>query len=484
MSHSFKVIFAAAEVTPLVKAGGLGDVAGSLPRALRRAGHDVRIVMPRYGITNLEGYQAIFQGSFSIPFMGGQEDVAIVQVSLKDMTPVYLVENERYFNRAAIYGEADDLERFLLFSLAVMEVPKKFDWQPDIMHCHDWHTGVIPPLLKVTYRNDAFYSSCASVFTIHNLAYQGWFDDFFAERAGLYEYLLSPDDPMRSKTYSMTGLGICHADIVSTVSETYAREILTPEYGESLETLLQRRNDSLYGILNGVDYEHFNPATDPVIAVNYDVNGIDRRPVNKLALQEKAKLPLNKEIPLIGMAGRLVDQKGPDILLEALERLLSDTDVQFVLQGTGDSKYQERLEGLENLYPDKTRMFLTLDFSLAQLIFAGCDIFVVPSRFEPCGLTPLIAMRYGAIPIVRRTGGLAETVRDYNSDLSSGLGFVFENCNATELLAALRRALAAFQKKKEWRNLMMRAMKADFSWNSSLPKYEALYETARHKIMD
>jgi len=470
-------------MSPLVKVGGLGDVAGSLSKALRKRGHDVRLIMPRYGIVNLDEFKSTWTGSFDIPFMGGQESVKINEILLKDGTTVYLVENGRYFDRLAVYGERDDVERFLLFSLAAMAVPKKINCQPEIFHCHDWHAGIVPALLKIAYKDDPFYSSCASVFTIHNLAYQGWFDDYFAGRAGLHAYMPPPDDPMRGKGYSMMGLGVYHGDVISTVSETYAREALTPEYGLGFETLLQRRRDRFLGIRNGIDYEQFNPATDAEIAVNYDVNSLDKRVGNKLALQQKVGLPVNGEIPLVGMAGRLVKQKGPDIAAEALEALLPEADMQFILQGIGETRYQELVAEMENLHSRKARIFLVLDFSLAQLIFAGCDIFLMPSRFEPCGLAHLIAMHYGAIPVVRRTGGLAETVSDCSSDLSTGLGFVFENYNAGELAGALKRALAAFQRKDEWRKLMTRAMKADFSWGESLPKYEALYEMAKREAL-
>ena len=484
MFSSFKVLFAASEASPLVKFGGLGDVIGSLPRALRRIGHDVRIVIPRYGIINLEGFRYTWHGTFTLPFIGGHESVGLTEVLLKDGTPVYLVENDRYFARNAVYGEQDDLERFLLFSLAVMEVLKMIRWQPDILHCHDWHTAIVPASLKAARETDPFYSSCTSVYTIHNLCYQGWFDDWFARRAGLYEYLLPQGDPLREGTYSLTGLGIYHSDIISTVSETYAQEILTPEYGFGLEALLQRRNDSLFGILNGVDYEQFDPATDCLIAANYDVHSLDRRVKNKLALQEKAGLPVSAEVPLLGWAARLVEQKGIDILFDALDSLLSETDVQFVLQGIGETRYMEALKHLENRYPAKARTFLILDFSLAQLIFAGCDMFLTPSRFEPCGLAPLIAMHYGAIPVVRRTGGLAETVQDCTPDLSSGLGFVFEKYAADVLLATLNCALTAFRRKEEWHKLMTRCMKADFSWEISVQQYEALYQMAKRTALN
>ncbi len=483
MGSSFKVLFATAEASPLIKVGGLGDVAGSLPRALRRLGHDVRIIMPRYGITNLEGHQITWRGNLNMPFMGDGEDTGISEVLLRDGTPVYLVENKRYFDRPAVYGEADDLERFLLFSLAVMETPKILGWHPDILHCHDWHTGMVPARLKAARRDDPFYSSCASVYTIHNLGYQGWFDDGFAGRAGIYDYLPPEGDPLRDRAYSMTAIGIYHGDIISTVSETYAVEILTPEYGMGLETLLESRRDSLFGILNGIDYEEFNPALDRIIAANYDAHTLERKATNKLAVQEKAGLPVDAGTPLLGLAARLVDQKGIDILVGALDSLFGEADVQFVLQGTGEPRYEESLRGLQDRYPAKARTFLVLDFSLARLIFAGCDIYLSPSRFEPCGLSHLIAMHYGAIPVVRRTGGLAETVPDCNSDPSAGLGFVFESYGQNDLLTALRRAVATFQRKEVWHKLVSRVMQVDFSWKSSAPKYASLYQRARRKVV-
>jgi starch synthase len=484
LSSLFNVLFAVAEASPLIKVGGLGDVAGSLPRALRQLGHDVRIIMPRYGLINLGGYELTLQSSFNLPFMGGQEDIGISQLLLEGGTPVYLVENERYFSRPAVYGETDDLERFLLFSLVVIEASKKLGWQPDIFHCHDWHTGIVPALLRVARINDQFYSTCASIFTIHNLGYQGWFNNWFADHASLYDYFPPIGNPLRDKVYSMTAIGIYNSDIISTVSETYAREIMTPEYGMGLETMLQYRKNSLFGILNGIDYEEFNPTTDHEIAANYDPHRLEMRITNKLALQEKAGLPVNAEIPLFGLAARLVDQKGIDILVGALNSLFGEANAQFVLQGTGEPRYEESLRNLQSNYPDKAQMFLTLDFSLARQIFAGCDIYLSPSRYEPCGLSHLIAMHYGAIPVVRHTGGLAETVIDCSSDLSSGLGFVFEGYDQNELLTILRRVVTAFHRKEGWQNLTRRVMQADFSWKSSISKYVTLYEMAQRKAKD
>jgi starch synthase len=482
MADSLKVLFAAAEASPLVKAGGLGDVIGSLPKALRRAGHDIRIILPNYGTINLEGYTSRSLGSSSVPFMGSNERIEVNAVNIKDGVPVYLIDNWTYFHRSSIYGEQDDLQRFLFFSYSVMDALKIVNWQPNVLHCHDWHTGIIPALLKVAYRDDPFFPHCSSVFTIHNIAYQGWFDDFFAEKADLHRFLPRIDDPLRSKTYSMTGLGIYHSDVVSTVSDNYANEILTPEYGERIDELILSRRDSLFGIVNGIDYDEFNPATDSNIAVQYNVNSIEKRVQNKFALQNKAGLSVNQEIPLIGMAGRLVEQKGIDIAIKAIESLLAGTEIQFILQGTGHRGYHESLEELQRLHPDRVRTYLTLDFLIGRSIFAGCDIFLMPSRFEPCGLSPLIASHYGAIPVVRNTGGMAQNIIDYDSDPQNGFGFVFQKYDTGELLEALHKVLRTFKEKEEWPNLMVRAMKADFSWHKSVPKYEALYHTALNKI--
>jgi starch synthase len=478
---SFKVLFAVTEANPIIKVGGLGDVAGSLPRILRLNGHDVRLVMPRYGTINLEGYEATPRGSFGVVFMGREEVVTVTEILLRHGTPVYLLGNSRYFDRKSVYGDVDDLERFLLFSMAVLEVPRLLHWSPDILHCHDWHTGVIPAALNTHLRDDMVYSSCASVFTIHNLGYQGWFDGNFAQRANLSHYLPPADDPTHEKSYSMMALGIYHSTFVSTVSETYAREILTPEYGMGLELLLQRRQSSLMGILNGLDYSQYNPSKDPAIPSHYTDYLPDRRVRNKVVLLEKAGLPVRVDTPLVSMVGRVVWQKGFDIAIESIRSLLDEVDVYFILQGTGESGYEEQLRSLEAQYPNKCRMFLVLDFSLADLVFAGCDLLVVPSRYEPCGLSVPIAMRYGAIPVVRRTGGLAEMVTDCLPDLSTGLGFVFEDYDVNSLISAIRRALNAFENKEGWRNLIARAMKSDFSWETSAPKYEILYDLAKQR---
>ena len=476
------ILFVAAEASPFAKVGGLGDVIGSLPLELRRAGHDARIVLPHYG-TIREQFDIVNRDTFFFQFLGISEEVRVTEVRLKNCVPLYLIGNDHYFNRLAVYGEMDDGERFQFFSRVAMEIPIRLNWKPDVIHCHDWHTAVCAALLKVNYRQHPLYRETASVFTIHNLAYQGWIDDPFIWKTGLQDYLLPPGDPLRGKTYSMMGIGIASADIVTTVSKTYAREILTPEYGCGMEELLLSRKDSLFGILNGIDVEEFNPATDPRIPAQYDVNTLDKKLKNKRALQKMVGLPVNTDTPLVGMAGRLVHQKGPDITVEALETLLPETDVQFIFQGTGETRYKELMEKLESLEVRRARLFFVLDFNLADLIYAGSDMFLVPSRYEPCGLAPMIAMRYGTIPVVRKTGGLAETVTDCSPDLSIGLGFVFEKYDAGELRQALRRAIEAYKNRDKWRELMKRAMEVDFSWRKSIPEYERVYSLARERAI-
>ena len=481
MSKSYKVFFIAAEASPFAKVGGLGDVIGSLPKELRRAGHDARVTLPCYG-TICKELPVVWQDSFTFPYLGNQEKVDIIEVRQKSLVPLYLIKNARYFDRMSVYGEEDDGERFQFFSRVAMELPKRLDWQPDIIHCHDWHAALCAGLLKVDYNDDNFYSRTRSVFTIHNLAYQGWFDDAYIWKTNLHEYLLPSSDPLRGKTYSMMGIGIVHSDVVTTVSENYAREILTAEYGCGMEDLLKRREDKLIGILNGIDYEEFNPATQEHINQHYDINNIDKKAENKIALQKLVGLPVDREIPLIGMAGRLVHQKGPDIAAEALERLLPDANVQVIMQGTGETHYREILEQLESCNIRKARLFFVLDFSLIDQIYAGSDMFLMPSRYEPCGLVPMIAMRFGTIPIVRHTGGLIESVIDCSPDLSTGLGFVFKKYDAADLLVAIKRALAAYQDKDTWRRLVVRAMSADYSWRASIPKYEAVYGLALSSV--
>jgi starch synthase len=457
-------------------------VAGALPKALKGLGHDVRIGMPRYGRIDPErfGLSAALE-PFDVPMDDVAEQVTVLQGSVGKDVPVYFVDNGKYFNREGIYGYPDDGERFILYCRAMLEFVKKLDWKPDVIHCNDWHTALIPNWLKTVYRDDPFFADTATVFTIHNLQYQGIFGQRILEIAGIDEqgFLYHPDCGDLANVVDLLARGILFTDVINTVSERYAREILTPEYGERLDPLLRDRRDRLFGVLNGVDYEEMNPATDKYLAVNYDVSSLDERVKNKLALQQEAGLPQDPDIPLIGAVSRLADQKGFDILGSIFDDIMNTLNVQFVLLGTGDQHYHNMFSSFMQCYPNKTAIFLTFNAALAQKIYAGTDLFLMPSRFEPCGLGQMISLRYGSIPIVRSTGGLADTIKDFDPRTGEGNGFAFERYNPMALFATIVRAQEDFRYRQTWRELQTRGMQADYSWTASARKYLDLYERAR-----
>jgi starch synthase len=448
MNRPLKVLFIAAEVGPFAKVGGLADVAAALPGALAARGHDVRVVTPRHSS------EVIGETAASIPLSAGRQAAARSTTSPGDGVPVYLVESEGLFPRDRVYGEANDLERYLAFCQAALELPKQLGWSPDIFHCNDWHTAPIAFGVRNRAWGDAFYRGAACVLTIHNLRYRGpdELSDFLCQ-------------------------GIYYADAVTTVSETYAREILTPEYGEGLHSLLGERRDRLFGILNGLDYREHDPASDPQLAANFDAanlgGDLPTRPPSS-----EGRSHAGRRRALVGMVSRLTEQKGMDLTLEAMEVLLGEGAAQLVVLGTGDEAYHRALRDLAQRHAGRASVSIAFDHPLAQLIYGGCDLFLMPSRFEPCGLGQLIALRYGAIPVVRHTGGLADTVRDYTGPDSDGNGFVFHEYSPGELLAALRRALAAYPRHEEWHRLQARGMELDFSWGRSAERYETVYRQA------
>ncbi|MBL7209421.1 MAG: glycogen synthase [Dehalococcoidia bacterium] len=467
-----RVLFVAAEVAPLAKVGGLADVIGSLPEALTRLGNDVRVMMPRYGVIDAAKYPVTpVIDDFDVRVMKTAKAVALRSTDLGGKVKVYLVDSDNFSNSGEVYGQ-DVLERFFLFCRAVLEMLPRLNWQPEIIHCHDWHTALIPLWL---IRNNYRY---ISLFTIHNLAYQGAFDAGFWSDSGLKEDWQSWPADAPEPLLNFISQGILWADMVTTVSETYAKEILTTEYGEGLDVLLRYRQERLFGIVNGLDYEEYSPATDPLIPANYDASTLGKRVANKLALQRQAGLPENSEIPLIGMVSRLDEQKGLDILAESLNSLLRKTQAQIVILGRGTERYHGLLKQAADRYSSQLAAFLTFDDVLAHLIYAGCDIFLMPSRFEPCGLGQLIAMRYGAVPVVRHTGGLADTVRDLTEDLNEGSGFVFRDYDSEAMSIAVQRAVDAYKDREGWNKVMRRIMALDFSWGSSAEKYQALYHRA------
>ncbi len=464
------ILFIAAEVTPLVKVGGLADVVGSLPKALSQLGHDVKIIMPRYGIIDIVKHRIVpVIENFDVQIGQSKISTALVTTELTDDVRVFLIDNDQFFGSDIIYGE-NELDRFLFFCQAIVQLLPELDWQPDIVHCHDWHTALIPLLLnRVGY-------PCSSIFTIHNLAYQGSFDSYFLSVHDLHSYwqhepLHAPEPPL-----NFIGQGILWADMVTTVSENYAREIVTPEYGEGLDHLLRYRQDKLIGILNGIDYNEYNPATDSFIKANFSSTKLDVRMTNKLALQKQAGLPEDAGVPVIGMVSRLDEQKGLDILSEGLDVLFQHTEAQLVILGKGREHYHNVLQEAAGRYSQQLALFIEFNEALGHLIYAGCDMFLMPSRFEPCGLGQLVAMRYGAVPVVRHTGGLVDTVQDLAHDLSKGNGFTFEDYSADAMCASIHRALDAYRNKKVWQKVMQRIMALDFSWQRSAKKYEAIYQ--------
>ncbi len=475
-----RILVVSAEVAPYAKVGGLADVAGSLPKALRGLGHDVRIMMPRYG--SLDAARFALEpavADFSVSLPDRDEPAGLLVTTLNGGVPVYAVESERYFAREAIYDQPDDGERFVFFSRAALEALKQLHWKPDIVHCNDWHTAIIPYLLQTIYAHDPFFAEIATVFSVHNLAYQGVFDRKLLAMAGLEGDRLRAERGEQPGQVNLVSRGILYADVISTVSPTYARQILTPEYGEGLDGVLSDRRERLFGILNGLNTDDFNPATDPHLVARYDGDSLERKVENKLALQREVGLAEDAAIPLVGTVSRLADQKGFDLLEPIVEPLLKEVGAQFVLLGTGERHYHDFFQRMGERLPGQAATVLTFDAGLAQRIYAGADIFLMPSRYEPCGLGQMIAMRYGTIPVVRCTGGLADTVADYQPSSGQGNGFVFERYTSFACFVALLRAVEAFRRPEEWRRLQRRGMAADLSWGASARQYVALYRQAQ-----
>lgn len=475
-----KILMLSAEIWPFAKTGGLADVVGALPIALHALGHDVRVAMPRYGLIDPEKFQLRKTlDPFAVPFDHTSEDASLWQGTLfKSAVPAYLIENKRLFGREGIYMYPDDAERFVFFARACLEMLKRLNWQPDIIHCHDWHTALVPNWLRTIYASDPFFANTATVYTIHNIAYQGIFGNRVLEIAGLasYGFIAHPSvAPELNQVFDFMARGILFADQVNAVSETYAREIQTPEFGERLDPILRERKECVSGILNGIDTAWYDPATDANIAQKFDAQSIELRAVNKLALQKECGLPQKPEVPLVALVSRLNDLKGIDLVADTIDHILDTLDVQFVMLGTGDQHYHDFFTRLRQQFPNRVAIFLTFDSNRARKIYAGADMLLMPSRTEPSGSSQMIALRYGCIPIVRATGGLADSVQDFNA---RGTGFVFQPYDRWALFAAATRAVQIYHTPKIWRELQQRAMQRDSSWNAAAQKYETLYRNA------
>jgi starch synthase len=473
---SMKILFVAAECAPFYKIGGLADVIGSLPQALRALGHDVRVIIPRYRPIDARRYSVKRVDRFIDVPTGDKARTTEVLESNYTGVPTYFVWDERFFGRDTVYGQPDELMAYVFFSCAVIEFLRAIDWTPDVLHAHDWHAGPALMYLATRGRRDAQFKSIASVFTIHNLFFQGLGGNALFRFAGFKQ---TPPRIIGEPPGSVNWLArsIAYADAINTVSPTYARQILTREFGEGLSELLHTRRDQLAGILNGLDLHEWNPQTDRLLAERFDAASLKKRAANKRAVQDALKLKRKPRTLLIGMVSRLFEQKGLDILVEAASHLLQ-RDVQLAVLGHGDEKYHAALKALAEQYPGRVGYDHEFNEPLARKIYGGSDVFLMPSHFEPCGLSQMIAMRYGAVPLVRATGGLADTVIDADRSEKRGTGFTFKAYSASALVGALDRALAAYVDPDRWQAVQCRGMAADFSWKASAQQYVELYRRA------
>ena len=483
-----KVLLASAEAVPFAKVGGLADVVGSLPRALRQLGVDARVVLPGYGfIDHLEfGIEPLL--IFNFHHRLGVNEIKLYQTRF-DGIPFYLLQSPPYFGlEGEVYSQWNrDLERFTYFNQALMATLQQLDqqenWFPDVLHVNDWHTGLLPFMLR-EQTDGGKWTDLASVISVHNIAYQGNHAGGFLWQAGVHGRH-HPELLRLGLTDNLLGIGIAYSDMASTVSPRYAEEIKYPYAGYELAPLIETRVDDLRGILNGLDSEAWNPASDPTLFANFDAdNFVSQRPLNKRHLQSFSRLPVRPDIPVVGIVSRLAAQKGFDLALPALRNVLSHRDMQLVVLGTGEPDLEYAFWQLDQDYDDKVRSFLQFDGALAQQIYAGCDIFLMPSHFEPCGMGQMMAMRYGALPLVRETGGLADTVVNYdNAAADLGTGFVFQWQEVGAVEGTLNWALDVYaDRPAAWCRMQERAMRTDFSWNRSALEYIDLYEAARDKV--
>ncbi len=478
------VLFVAAEVAPYIKTGGLADVAGALPEALRALGHDVRVVMPRYQAMRERGVPVRGPvGATFLPAGERQEEQRVWQLDDAAVSvPTYLLDIPSAFERASTYGDRDDDRRFMLFArgtLALIQQLREVEgWQPDVLHLNDWHAALVANYLKTYYAYT--FGHIATVLTIHNLAYQGQFGPATLSMAGLAEGGLVENalGPRYANSFCFMARGIVFSDLITTVSPTYAQEIMTSEYGERLDGLLRSRRDRVAGVLNGIDTTTNDPSTDRHVAANYSADDMTGKRACKAALQRDMGLPEDADVPLLGIVSRLVEQKGLDLLLQVLPWLLSQTNAQLVLLGSGETRLEQAFRHIAASNPTRFSARIGFDASLAQRVYAGSDMFLMPSRFEPCGLGQMIALRYGSVPIVRATGGLVDTV---NEGLD-GNGFRFHPYDAQHFGDAIARALQAYRDTTGWAMLRERGMREDHSWAHSARQYEGAYRWALETI--
>lgn len=468
-----KILFCSSEAAPFAKTGGLGDVIGALPKALAKEGNDVRVIMPLYSSIDKKYLQtARALGSVNVNLAWRNQYSGLYETDM-DGVVYYFVDNLYYFDRKTIYGHFDDGERFAFFSKAILESLVLADFYPDIIHVNDWQTALVPVFLNVFYRSVKGFENTKTVLTIHNIKFQGQYDRFLSgDMLGLNEYDQKLVEYKDCCNYLKGGIEC--SDIVTTVSETYAKEITYPYFGFGLEDILNERYYKLKGIVNGIDTELFDPKTDKALKENYTIRSIGRKAKNKEALCELLDLPYQENTPMFSMITRLTDQKGMDLVCDRLEEMLS-ADLQLVILGQGDWKYECLLTAMAEIYPTKLKVIINFSTDLASKIYAGSDFFLMPSKFEPCGLSQMVAMRYGTIPVVRETGGLKDTVKAINPVKRTGTGFTFKTFNSYDMLDAVWRAFGAFFDKELIKQVQKNMAKEDFSWKNSAKKYYQIY---------
>lgn len=475
-----KILFVASEGVPFIKTGGLADVVGSLPKCLDRKYYDVRVIIPKYTCMKQEMKDKLkFNQSFYMDFNWRSVYVGIMEAEVYGIK-YYLIDNEGYFGGPKPYCDDPlwEIEKYAFFCRAALSILPIIDFKPDLIHCHDWQTGLIPVYLHERFAGGEFYQGIKTVMTIHNLKFQGkWGVEDVKSITGLSDYYFAPDKLEAYKDANLLKGGLVYADAITTVSDTYAEEIKTAFYGEGLDGLLNARAGSLRGIVNGIDYEEFNPETDKYIEQNYNAINFRKEKVkNKLKLQEELGLDKDAGTMMIGIVSRLTDQKGFDLIAYVMDELCQDR-VQIVALGTGEERYENMFRHFDWKYGNKVSGNIYYSNTLSHKIYAACDAFLMPSLFEPCGLSQLMALRYGTVPIVRETGGLKDTVQAYNEYDSTGTGFSFTNYNAHEMLRTIRYAEHIYyDKKREWNKIIDRGMKADFSWEQSAKKYQEMYD--------
>ncbi len=485
-----KIAFISPEVYPFAKTGGLADVSFSLPVALARKGHDVRIIMPRYYAIDKERFQLkLIHPSLQVPYGFEQKMAAIFMSSYVSDVLTYFIEYDNYFGREGLYNDVyrsynDNADRFAFFSMAVMEALKKIDFRPDVIHCNDWHTGLVPVYMKTLYSNDPFFMNSAAVMTIHNAGFQGIFqkNNFFSS---MDTDLFKIDGLKFFNQINYLKGGVLFSDIVTTVSKKYAVEIQTEEFGYKLAGVFRKIKNRLYGIANGVDYEQWDPLKDSFLPENYSRSNLNGKNASKLELQKRVGVSTDSEVPVIGTISRLTYQKGMDVLAEAMELLLQDEQFQFIVIGSGELEIYKRFERIKNMFPDRVGLYLGYNEELAHIAEAGLDIYVMPSRYEPCGLNQMYSLKYGTIPIVRATGGLDDIIEEWNNEKKSGNGFRFNDLNRDELYNTVRKVIKKYKNRDEWKSLQRNAMSFNYTWDDAVLEYERVYDMAvRHHQKD